>query len=126
VDVRDTGIVVDGVIHLDAKRRFAVDLHALNGRRVEVIVREPVSPAQRSYYFGVLLPAAAAQMGQDRRSTHEELKQYIRDLGVLDYATGRVRDMPGDSFEGLSREDFGNVLTELRLLVQDWLGVRGV
>ena len=112
-----------GVIRLENPGRF---LHARRtqwaGTRVQIRICEPVSTGQRSYYYAVILPAAAVAMGQDRRSTHEDLKTYIKEHGVLDYDTGEVIEMPGDSFESLSRWSFKHVLTELKLLVRDFLG----
>lgn len=122
--VRDTVTVTpDGRLVLDHKERFLFQLRSLIGvTPLEIVIREPVSRGQRGYYFSTLLPAAAAAMGQDRRSTHEDLKAYIVGLGIMDAGTAQIHEMPGESFEDLGLDEFGHVLLELTALVRDWLG----
>lgn len=69
------GTVTNGVLVCDLPGRYAATLRALEGKRVELIVRERKSTrsaAQLAWHWAVAIPLMAQTLGYDRNE-HEKL-----------------------------------------------------
>ena len=72
------GTVIKGHIVLDNIGRFREYKAGLEGKRVELVLREKVagsSDEQRRYYFGVVVKMLADRIGDSPEDVHEDLKR---------------------------------------------------
>jgi len=72
-----TGIIEKGTLTLDNPQRYLVQLSALNGKKIELILRKRRSQRslqQNSYYWGVVIEILSKHFGYDPEEMHEALK----------------------------------------------------
>ena len=85
------GQVKDGKLVLDAPQNYLVELSRLEGRRIELTIREEQhvrSLNQNSYYWGVIIEILSSYFGYDKEEMHLALRfKFLKKHGDTDLVT---------------------------------------
>lgn len=85
-----TGTVIQGQIKKDTPQRFVDYVQTLEGKQVEIIVRNKKaqrSNNQNNYYFGVVCKLLGDYFGYEPDEMHEALKLKFLQVGACDVPT---------------------------------------
>ena len=86
-----TGTIEKGKLKLDNPNKYLVRIAMLNGKRVELILRQQKSKRslrQNSAYWGIVIEILRNHLGYDKDEVHFALKQKF--ASRVDSATGLV------------------------------------
>jgi hypothetical protein len=75
------GRVLEGKIVLDNRPRFRQHLSAMEGKRIELILREKLpgrSNQQNRYYWGIVLALLGEHLGYTTEEMHDVLKKKFK------------------------------------------------
>lgn len=103
------GWIKGGKIKLDNPARFTPFLQSLEGKRIELVLREKRdlrSVDQNAYYFGVVIRMISETTGFSEEETHEELKK---------------RFNGGKSTTGMKTQEFEGYLAEIKRWAAEFL-----
>lgn len=110
-----TGLIVEGKFVLDSRDSFIARVHSLEGKRVELIVREykaKRSEAQNRLYWGTYIPAIAEYCGYTHDEAHEALRQMFLKVETGKFPTVR-------STSSLSTAEFTDYLDRIGQLAAE-------
>ena len=104
------GKIINGKLEHDLGNKFNIYLETLEGKRVDVTVKEHKSQRssnQNNYYWGVVLPILGDYFGYDTDEMHEALKIKFLSKGACDIPTAR-------STTKLNTQEFEDFLERVR------------
>jgi hypothetical protein len=111
------GSVKNGRLVLDNRAAFDRFTRLLDGKRVELQIRKfrkKRTLPQNAWYFGVLIPAMAEEIGIDAEDLHEQLKQHFLSVRI-DENFARVR-----STTELSTVEFSKYMEDCQRLAAEY------
>ena len=108
------GSVRLGILKLADRNSFSVYLAKLEGKEVQVVVREPKSQRslqQNRYYHGVVVAILSEHTGNSKLEMHN----ILRGLFLLDYIVFNGNEIPiVKSTTDLNTKEFEEYLSEIR------------
>ena len=117
-----TGTVDKGKLILDQPQKYLVQIAALNGKRVELVLRKKRNPRtlrQNAYYHGVVLEILSEHFGYDHDEMHDALKyQFLR------FRSDKSPDLISvKSTTKLSTEEFNDYVNRIVRFAADKYGI---
>lgn len=107
-----TGTISEGNLSLDNPQRYLVQLSALNGKKIELILRKRRSQRsiqQNSYYWGVVIEILSGHFGYESEEMHEALK-----IHFLKFRSDKAPDLVSvKSTTRLSTDEFNEYVNRI-------------
>jgi hypothetical protein len=121
-----TGTVDKGQLKLDHPHKYLIQVSALNGKKVELVLRKrrtKRSDRQNRYYWGVVIQILANFCGYEPEEMHESLKyQFLRDPANEKYGLpkiGSTADLSTDEFNQYVNRVVRWAATNLQVFIPD-------
>ena len=107
-----TGTIEKGKLLLDQPQKYLIQISALNGKKVELILRKkrnPRSLRQNAFYWGVVIEILSNHFGYEPEEMHNALKfQFLR------FRSDKSPDLVSvKSTTRLSTEEFNNYVNRV-------------
>lgn len=106
-----TGVIDKGRLVLDQPQKYLVQLSALNGEKIELVIRKkrnPRSMRQNSFYWGVVIEILADHLGYTPEEMHAALK-----IHFLRFRSEQSPLISVKSTTALSAEEFNEYVNQI-------------